>query len=73
MATVTRYRVEGMTCEHCVKAVTSELQSLDGVRDVNVALVPSGTSTVSVTSDAPLEAAAVAGAVDEAGYALADG
>lgn len=73
MATVTRYRVEGMTCEHCVKAVTSELQSLDGVQDVNVALVPSGTSTVSVTSDAPLEADAVAGAVDEAGYALADG
>jgi copper chaperone CopZ len=25
------YRVTGMTCEHCVRAVTEELARLDGV------------------------------------------
>jgi copper chaperone len=71
MATTARYRVNGMTCEHCVKAVTSELTALKGVQDVSVDLVPEGTSTVTVRSEAPLDAAAVAGAVDEAGYTLA--
>ncbi len=67
MVTAT-YRVEGMTCEHCVRAVTSELSAIDGVRDVGVDL-DSGTATV--TSDAPLDRAAVEAAVDEAGYRLA--
>lgn len=71
MATTARYQVNGMTCEHCVKAVTSELTSLDGVQDVSVDLVPEGTSTVTVRSEALLAESAVAGAVDEAGYTLA--
>lgn len=72
MATTAQYQVNGMTCEHCVKAVTSELISLDGVQDVSVDLVPEGTSTVTVGSDAPLDQSAVAAAVDEAGYTLAE-
>jgi copper chaperone CopZ len=71
MATTAQFRVNGLTCEHCVRAVTTELTSLDGVRDVTVDLVPEGTSTVTVRSDAPLDDSAVAGAVDEAGYTLA--
>lgn len=70
MATTAQYQVNGMTCEHCVKAVTNELTSLDGVQDVSVELVPEGTSTVTVRSEAPLADSAVAGAVDEAGYTL---
>ena len=66
------YQVKGMTCEHCVHAVTSELKSLDGVQDVAVELIPGGLSAVTVTSAAPLAAEAVAGALDEAGdYQLA--
>ncbi|MRJ75705.1 heavy metal transporter [Aeromicrobium sp. SMF47] len=65
------YRVTGMTCEHCVAAVTEELSALDGVASVSVDLVPGGTSAVTVESDAPLDPAAVAEAVDEAGYAVA--
>jgi len=34
------YRVTGMTCEHCVRAVCGELGALDGVSDVTVVLVP---------------------------------
>ena len=70
--TSTTYQVTGMTCEHCARAVSAELRGLDGVSDVAVELVPGGESAVTVTSDAPLAAAAVAAALDEAGaYRLA--
>jgi copper chaperone len=73
MASVT-YEVTGMTCEHCSRAVSSELKSLTGVTDVRVDLVPDGRSAVQVVSDAPLAVQAVAAALDEAGgYRLADG
>jgi copper chaperone CopZ len=63
--------ITGMTCGHCVQAVTQELTSLRGVQDVRVELVPDGTSTVTVTSSAPLDDAAVRAAIDEAGYDVA--
>jgi len=66
------YAVTGMTCGHCVGAVTSELKALDGVTDVAVELVADGISTVTVISDAPLSEAQVIEALDEAGgYQLA--
>jgi copper chaperone len=65
------YGVTGMTCEHCVRAVTDELAALPGVRDVSVELVAGGTSRVQVVSDAPLADSAVSAAVGEAGYSLA--
>ena len=71
--TTQTYSVTGMTCGHCAGAVTSELKSVDGVTAVDVDLVAGGTSTVTVTSDAPLDEAAVAAALDEAGdYKLAE-
>ena len=71
MATVA-YPVTGMTCEHCVRAVTEEVGGLDGVSAVTVNLVTGGTSQVMVTSAAPLPQEAVAAALDEAGgYRLA--
>ena len=66
MATTT-YPVTGMTCEHCVNAVTSELGGLDGVTRVTVDLVPDGISQVTETSAARLAEPAVAEALDEAG------
>jgi len=68
MSTTATYTVTGMTCGHCAAAVTEEVTALDGVEDVQVD-VDSG--KVVVTSAAPLDEAAVAAAVDEAGYALA--
>jgi copper chaperone len=66
------YSVTGMPCGHCASAVTSELTALDGVTDVQVDLVAGGTSTVTVTSDQPLEDTQVAAALEEAGgYRLA--
>lgn len=70
--TTEQVAVLGMTCGHCVSAVTEELKALPGVTGVEVTLVAGGTSSVSVTSTAPLPRDAVAAAVDEAGYQLAD-
>jgi copper chaperone len=61
------YQVTGMTCEHCVRAVTDEIASLAGVSGVTVALVPGGESAVTVTSDGPLATEVVAATLDEAG------
>ncbi|MGI8888938.1 MAG: heavy-metal-associated domain-containing protein [Nocardioidaceae bacterium] len=66
----TSYQVTGMTCEHCVAAVKSELSRLDGVTQVDVDLVAGGTSSVTVTSDRDLEDDVVRDAIDEAGYDL---
>ena len=65
------FTVTGMTCDHCVAAVTEELTALDGVSVVDVVLAPEGPSAVTVTSEQPLGIDDVAAAIDEAGYALA--
>jgi copper chaperone len=65
--TTTTYVVTGMSCEHCVNAVTSELSGLGGVSAVTVDLVPGGRSRVTVASDSPLPDDAVSAALDEAG------
>jgi copper chaperone CopZ len=70
--TTTTLRVNGLTCGHCVKAVTEELSAVDGVTTVEVDLVAGGTSSVTVHSDAPVPDDALQAAVDEAGYELAD-
>jgi copper chaperone len=62
------YTVTGMTCSHCVSAVTEEVSGLPGVTDVQVDLVSGG---LTVTSDAPVDDDAVRVAVEEAGYEVA--
>ena len=65
---VNTYTVTGMTCGHCVASVTEEVQEIPGVSDVKVVLE---TGSLTVTSDQPVDAAAVQAAVEEAGYQLA--
>ena len=62
--------VDGMTCSHCVMSVTEELSSIDGVDSVSVDLNVGGASRVTIGSSAPIDAAAVRAAVQEAGYSL---
>ncbi|WP_250001474.1 heavy-metal-associated domain-containing protein [Actinoplanes sp. M2I2] len=69
MAVTSTYTVTGMTCGHCVQAVTGELSALPGVDDVQVDLA---SGAVTITSEAPLTDDAVRAAVDEAGYELAN-
>ncbi len=61
------YTVTGMTCGHCVNAVSGEVAAIAGVTDVSVDL---STGAVTVTSNAPLSPAEVKAAVEEAGYEL---
>ena len=65
--TVRSFAVAGMTCAHCVHAVSEEIGALAGVTDVSVDLDATGISTVQVTSDGSLPDAAIAAALDEAG------
>ena len=65
MSTTTTFRVSGMTCGHCVAAVTEEVAKLDHVEAVEVDL---GSGAVRVMSDGPVDPAAFAAAIDEAGY-----
>ncbi len=59
------YRVSGMSCGHCEAAVQSEVAQIPGVDDVTVS---AATGRLIVTSAQPIDADAVLGAVDEAGY-----
>ena len=68
MASTTEYMVTGMTCQHCVDAVAKEVGGIDGVTGVDVDL---DSGRVSVSSEQPVDAAAVLAAVNEAGYELA--
>lgn len=68
--TTTTYIVTGMTCGHCVNAVTTEVGRLPGVSDVTVDLT---TGRVTVASDTPIAEPRVREAVEEAGYELAAG
>jgi copper chaperone len=66
--TTSSYTVVGMTCGHCVNAVTEEVAQLPGVTAVDVDLASGG---LTVTSDAPVDETAVRAAVEEAGYVVA--
>lgn len=59
------FTVVGMTCDHCVRSVRSELEKLDGVTSVDVDLA---SGQVTVHSAAPVDDGVVSAAVDEAGY-----
>lgn len=63
----TTINVSGMTCGHCVSAVTMELSLLTSVTEVEVDLE---SGQVTITSDAALDEAQIAAAIDEAGYEL---
>ncbi len=62
------YTVVGMTCGHCVNAVTEEVSQVPGVTGVDVDLASGG---LTVISDSPVEESAVRAAVEEAGYEVA--
>lgn len=58
MATTTEFSVSGMTCDHCVRAVTEAIEDVAGVKEASVSL-DAGKATVqheSADLDAILEA-----------------
>jgi copper chaperone len=57
------FEIEGMSCEHCVRAVQTALQALPGVREVQVQV-----GRAVVRAEQRLSVDAVALALDEEGY-----
>jgi copper chaperone len=64
----TSYTVVGMTCGHCVDAVTEEVSAVPGATAVDVDLASGG---LTVSSTEPVDDDAVRAAVEEAGYQVA--
>lgn len=58
-------KIKGMSCQHCVMAVTKALGAVDGIKNVQVDL-KTGTATYEETK--PVDEAAVAAAIRKAGY-----
>ncbi|MFD0148503.1 heavy-metal-associated domain-containing protein [Streptomyces sp. NPDC055721] len=66
-STVTVYAVSGMTCGHCRTAITKSVSALDGVITVDVDV---NGGLVTVATGGEPDDAAIAAAVDDAGYEL---
>lgn len=64
MATTTEYQVTGMSCGHCESAIRAEVSEIAGVTGIEVS---AQTGRLAVTSEQPVDDAAVIAAVDEAG------
>lgn len=63
-ATTAVYTVSGMTCDHCVQAVTEEVLTLSGVSAVQVDLE---SGRLAVTAEGPVDFDRIVEAVAEAG------
>ncbi|MFM0735075.1 cation transporter [Paraburkholderia sediminicola] len=59
------FQVEGMSCQHCVTAVTNAIREHDGTAQVQVDLA---SGRVAVESAQPADA--LKAAIDEAGYTV---
>ena len=64
---VREYRVQGMTCDHCRASVAEEVGEVSGVKEVDVDLA---TGQLEVRGS-DFDDAAIAAAVEAAGYQLA--
>jgi copper chaperone len=73
MATTLVVSVEGMTCNHCVNSVSTELLALPGVTGVEVDLDPQGVSTVTLSADTEIPESDISDAISEAGYQMVGG
>lgn len=60
-------KLEGMTCGHCVAAVTRELAKLPGATNIEVDLA---TQSAKLSTDDSVVESQVTAAIDEAGYKL---
>ncbi len=67
MSTTRTVTVTGMTCDHCVAAVRSEIGGIEGVEQVDVDLE---SGRVTITSASEVGDEALAEAVGEAGYEI---
>jgi copper chaperone len=60
-------KISGMSCEHCVKAVTKALMDVDGIENISVSLEKGEASFDEV---GPVDYADVKRKIEDAGYEL---
>ena len=60
-----KYKISGMTCSHCERAVRDEVSEIPGI---HVDEVSQETGMLTVSSDDDIKDMKVLGAVEEAGY-----
>ena len=65
---ITRVRVEGMSCQHCVRAVFTALNAVQGVTRAEVAI-----GAVEVEHDGAVTVDQLREAIAVAGYRVSDG
>lgn len=58
-------KIKGMSCNHCVMAVTKALNGIEGIKDVKVDLAK-GEATFD--NEKPINMKAIKDAVEKAGY-----
>jgi copper chaperone len=63
--TTERFQVPGVSCQHCVNAITREVSTLPGVQRVQVAL---DHKTVTVEHGEQVNTDQIVAAINEAGY-----
>ena len=64
---ITYVRVEGMTCQHCVRAVFTALAGVEGVSRADVRI-----GSVDVEHDGAVTVDQIRAAVEIAGYSIGD-
>ena len=64
MAKTIELDIKGMTCDHCVHAVTTAVQDVDGVSEAKVSLA---TNSATVTGDV-FDVQKILEAIEEEGY-----
>ena len=62
-------KIKGMSCQHCVMAVTKALSAVDGITNVEVDLK---TGVAKYEEEKPVDAAAVSTAVKKAGFEIVE-
>jgi copper chaperone len=62
---MTKIKIQGMTCEHCVRAVTNALSGVEGVTNVKVSL-EKNEAVFDTSSQVDMEK--IKKAVEEEGY-----
>jgi copper chaperone len=65
---ITRARIEGMSCQHCVRAVFTALTAVDGISRADVSI-----GAVEIEHDGRATIEQIRDAVEVAGYRVVDG
>lgn len=60
-------KIEGMSCEHCIKRVENALEEIDGIKEVEVILEE---NKAIIEFDGQMEDKTLIDAIDDAGYTV---